>query len=101
MNILLGPFVDASAYAFAPQVIIAPFACLDVIFNAITAPYTLRWQQERLTRTHWFGTGMVALGAVFTSVFAQADNIIYNVHELEAQLFFRPTSLAYLAVEAC
>jgi len=101
MNIFLGPFVDASAYAFAPQVVIAPFACLDVIFNAISAPYTLRWQRERLTRAHIHGTALVFVGACFTSIFAQADNIIYNVYELEAQLFLRPTSLAYLAVELC
>jgi len=69
MNVLLGPLVDASAYAFAPQVIVAPFACLDIIFNAITAPYTLWWQQERLTRAHIYGTALVTVGAVFTSVF--------------------------------
>jgi len=101
MNILLGPLVDTSAYAFAPQVIVAPFACLDIIFNAITAPYTLWWQQERLTRAHIYGTALVTVGAVFTSVFSQADNVIYNVYELEAQLFFRPTSLVYFAVELC
>lgn len=101
MNIFIGPFVDASAYAFAPQVIIAPFACLDVIFNAISAPYTLWWQEERLTRTHIFGTALVAVGAVFTSIFADAHNIIYDVYELEAQLFLRPTSLAYLGSELC
>eukprot|EP00933_Yihiella_yeosuensis_P019869 TRINITY_DN16025_c0_g2_i1.p1 TRINITY_DN16025_c0_g2~~TRINITY_DN16025_c0_g2_i1.p1 ORF type:complete len:406 (-),score=66.26 TRINITY_DN16025_c0_g2_i1:205-1326(-) len=99
MNIAVGPVVDASAYAFAPQVIIAPFACLDVIFNALTAPYTLHWQQEKLTRAHIVGTGFVAFGAVFTSVFAQADNHVYDVYELEAQLFFRPTSMAYLCIE--
>jgi len=99
MNILLGPLVDTSAYAFAPQVIVAPFACLDIIFNAITAPYTLWWQQERLTRAHIYGTAFVTVGAVFTSVFARADNVIYNVYELEAQLFFRPTSLVYIAIE--
>lgn len=101
MNIFIGPFVDASAYAFAPQVIIAPFACLDVIFNAISAPYTLWWQEERLTRTHVFGTSLVAVGAVFTSIFADAHNIIYDVYELEAQLFLRPMSLAYLGSELC
>mmetsp|Transcript_35167 Transcript_35167/g.75857 ORF Transcript_35167/g.75857 Transcript_35167/m.75857 type:complete len:402 (-) Transcript_35167:198-1403(-) len=99
MNILLGPIVDASAYAFAPQVIVAPFACLDVIFNALTAPYTLHWQNEKLTKSHLQGTAMVALGAVFTSVFASADNKVLTVYELEDQLFFRPTSLAYLALE--
>jgi len=99
MNIAFGPLVDASAYAFAPQVIVAPFACLDVIFNAITAPYTLRWQHEKLTRSHVHGTALVFLGAMCTSIFAQADNIIRNVYELEEQLFFRPTSAAYMVVE--
>jgi len=99
MNIAIGPVVDASAYAFAPQVIVAPFACLDVIFNAMTAPYTLHWQNERVTRTHIHGTALVALGAVFTSVFAQVDNKVYSVKELEDQLFFRPTSLIYLLIE--
>lgn len=99
MNIALGPVVDASAYAFAPQVIVAPFACLDVIFNALTAPYTLRWQNERLTRAHISGTAFVAIGAVFTSIFADVDNRVMSVRELEEQLFFRPTSLCYLFVE--
>mmetsp|Transcript_43930 Transcript_43930/g.118496 ORF Transcript_43930/g.118496 Transcript_43930/m.118496 type:complete len:414 (-) Transcript_43930:169-1410(-) len=101
MNILFGPFVDASAYAFAPQVIVAPFACLDVIFNAVTAPYTLRWQQEKLSRSHIYGTAAVFVGAMCTSMFAQADNVIYDVRELEAQLFWRPTSVAYILVELC
>lgn len=99
MNIALGPVVDASAYAFAPQVVVAPFACLDVIFNAITAPLTLRWQNERLTKAHIQGTAMVSVGAIFTSIFAAVDNKIYTVRELEEQLFERPTSLVYLAVE--
>mmetsp|Transcript_36371 Transcript_36371/g.103486 ORF Transcript_36371/g.103486 Transcript_36371/m.103486 type:complete len:412 (+) Transcript_36371:119-1354(+) len=99
MNIALGPVVDASAYAFAPQVIVAPFACLDVIFNALTAPYTLHWQNERLSRNHIRGTALVALGAVFTSVFAAVDNKVYTVRELEEQLFLRPTSFLYMLIE--
>eukprot|EP00929_Paragymnodinium_shiwhaense_P053750 TRINITY_DN26924_c0_g1_i1.p1 TRINITY_DN26924_c0_g1~~TRINITY_DN26924_c0_g1_i1.p1 ORF type:complete len:440 (-),score=101.91 TRINITY_DN26924_c0_g1_i1:155-1474(-) len=99
MNIAVGPIVDASAYAFAPQVIVAPFACLDVIFNALTAPYTLRWQNEKLSKNHLIGTCLVFAGAVATSLFAQADNVILTVYELEEQLFFRPTSVAYLTIE--
>merc|ERR1719230_2138307 len=82
INIFVGPVVDASAYAFAPQVVVAPFACLDVIFNALTAPYTLSWQNERLTTTHLVGTAFVSLGAVMTSLFANVDNKVYNVYEL-------------------
>jgi len=99
MNLFVGPPVDASAYAFAPQVIIAPFACLDLVFNAITAPYTLSWQQEKLTRWHIIGTVLVTVGAACTSIFADTTEVIYNVTELEAQLFFRPTSIAYYLCE--
>jgi len=98
INIAVGPVVDASAYAFAPQVIVAPFACLDVIFNALTAPYTLRWQNEVLTRKHILGTGLVSVGAVLTSVFADAENEVYTIDELEAQLV-RTESVMYMAIE--
>jgi len=98
MNILLGPVVDASAYAFAPQVVIAPFACLDVLFNAFTAPYTLSWQQERLTRVHVLGTAMVSVGACFTSIFGSFSDRIFTVSELEDQLL-QPAALCYYAVE--
>mmetsp|Transcript_89655 Transcript_89655/g.141542 ORF Transcript_89655/g.141542 Transcript_89655/m.141542 type:complete len:424 (-) Transcript_89655:154-1425(-) len=98
INIAVGPVVDASAYAFAPQVIVAPFACLDVIFNALTAPYTLRWQNEVLTKAHLTGCGLVALGAVLTSIFADAENEVFTVYELEAQLI-RPASIFYLGTE--
>mmetsp|Transcript_46525 Transcript_46525/g.92483 ORF Transcript_46525/g.92483 Transcript_46525/m.92483 type:complete len:313 (-) Transcript_46525:146-1084(-) len=101
MNMIVGPVIDAMSYAFAPQVVVAPFACLDVIFNAITAPYTLRWQQERLTRSHICGTALVSAGAVFTSLFAQTRSSVQSVHELEEQLFFRPTSVVYVAIELC
>jgi len=98
INILVGPVVDASAYAFAPQVIVAPFACLDVIFNALTAPYTLKWQNEVLTRVHFLGCGCVTLGASLTSVLADADNEVLNVYQLEAQLL-RPASIIYFSIE--
>jgi hypothetical protein len=98
MNIAVGPVVDASAYAFAPQVIVAPFACLDVIFNALSAPYTLHWQNEVLTKVHVIGSGLVATGAVLSSIFADAENEVYSVSELEHQLL-RPASIIYLSTE--
>mmetsp|Transcript_112954 Transcript_112954/g.319602 ORF Transcript_112954/g.319602 Transcript_112954/m.319602 type:complete len:404 (-) Transcript_112954:171-1382(-) len=98
INIFVGPVVDASAYAFAPQVVIAPFACLDVIFNALTAPYTLHWQHERLTKAHIVGTGLVAMGAVFTAVFGSVHDKVLTVRELEAQLT-KPAGIAYLTIE--
>lgn len=98
INIVVGPIVDASAYAFAPQVIVAPFACLDVIFNALTAPYTLRWQNEVLTKAHMIGCSLVSIGAVLTTIFADAENEVFTVYELERQLI-RPASICYLGTE--
>lgn len=98
INIAVGPVVDASAYAFAPQVVVAPFACLDVIFNALTAPYTLHWQNEVLTSAHISGTALVAVGAIFTSVFGSVTDEVLSVWEIEAQLT-KPASVVYLSVE--
>lgn len=98
INIFVGPVVDASAYAFAPQVVVAPFACLDVIFNALTAPYTLHWQNEVLTAAHIYGTVLVAAGAVFTAVFGSVHDTVLSVYEIEAQLT-KPASLVYLSTE--
>jgi hypothetical protein len=94
----VGPVVDASAYAFAPQVVIAPFACLDVIFNVLIAPYTLHWQNEQLTWVHLAGTGLVATGAVFTAVFGSVTDAVLSVEEIEAALLRAP-SITYLSLE--
>lgn len=98
INVFVGPVVDASAYAFAPQVVVAPFACLDVIFNALTAPYTLAFQDEKLTSVHVAGTVLVSLGAVCTSLFGSVEDRTLNVHELEAQLL-SPRSICYITLE--
>lgn len=99
LNIFVGPVVDAAAYAFAPQVIVAPFACLDVIFNALTAPCTLSWQKEQLSWRHAVGILLVTCGAVATSVFAAADDRVLSVHELEAKLIGRKASLGFFGAE--
>jgi len=101
INIVVGPVVDASAYAFAPQVVVAPLASLDVIINALTAPRILHWQEERLTRSHLLGVLMVSCGAVGTSLFAKREGErsgVMSVYDLEAQLL-RPASVGYLAAE--
>lgn len=69
LNILVGPLVDASAYAFAPQTVIAPFASLDVLLNFLTAPCTLSFQREHLTWMHWVAALMVTGGAASAGVF--------------------------------
>lgn len=99
LNVAVGPLVDASAYAFAPQVVVAPFACLDVLFNMLSAPRTLSWQQERLTGRHVLGTALVAIGASLTAFAGSVNDEQLDVYALEAQLL-RPASLWYMGVES-
>lgn len=98
LNAAVGPIVDASAYAFAPQVVVAPLACLDVVMNALTAPHTLHWQREQLTWAHVVGVILVTAGACITSVFADAADSLRPVQELE-RLLIRPAALAYMGSE--
>mmetsp|Transcript_111354 Transcript_111354/g.311185 ORF Transcript_111354/g.311185 Transcript_111354/m.311185 type:complete len:382 (+) Transcript_111354:81-1226(+) len=99
LNTVVGPVIDASAYAFGPQVVVAPFACLDVIFNALTAPYTLSWQRERLTEAHIAATVLVAVGAVFTAALGSVHDESLSVFDIEQRLL-KPASIVYFGVEA-
>mmetsp|Transcript_27966 Transcript_27966/g.80250 ORF Transcript_27966/g.80250 Transcript_27966/m.80250 type:complete len:397 (+) Transcript_27966:117-1307(+) len=98
LNMFVGPIVDGSAYAFAPQVVVAPFACLDVIFNALSAPYTLSWQHERLTEAHIAATLLVATGAVLTAMLGSVHDDTLSVFEIERRLA-KPESVAYVCIE--
>jgi len=98
LNVLVGPLVDATAYAFAPQTVIAPFASLDVIFNACTAPLTLQWQGERLTWKHLLAALLVTGGASLAAVFGQDESSTLDQFELNRQLL-RWHSLVYFIVE--
>eukprot|EP00420_Gonyaulax_spinifera_P032148 CAMPEP_0197880664 /NCGR_PEP_ID=MMETSP1439-20131203/8396_1 /TAXON_ID=66791 /ORGANISM="Gonyaulax spinifera, Strain CCMP409" /LENGTH=210 /DNA_ID=CAMNT_0043500227 /DNA_START=64 /DNA_END=693 /DNA_ORIENTATION=- len=64
----LGPLLDASAYAMAPQSLIAPLNGLDVVWNTCLAPLTLG---ERVTRTHISGAALVFLGSGLSACFGQ------------------------------
>lgn len=98
LNMVVGPVVDALSYLFAPQVIVAPLACLDVILNALTARWTLRWEGEVLTKAHCVGVLLVTLGAIGTSLAAEASERKWTVYDLEDQLL-RVESLVFLSCE--
>jgi len=97
-NMVVGPLTDACAYGFAPQVIVAPFACLDVIFNMFLAPYTLSWQREHIGRFHIIGTILVAAGACLSASFGSGQAGNFTEDELKRQLLM-PQSLAYMIAE--
>mmetsp|Transcript_81275 Transcript_81275/g.159540 ORF Transcript_81275/g.159540 Transcript_81275/m.159540 type:complete len:319 (+) Transcript_81275:92-1048(+) len=98
LNTVVGPAFDASAYLFAPQIVVAPFASLDVLLNAATAPYTMSYQKEKRTLHTLAATLMVALGATLTAVFGAVHDVVATREELEAKLM-RPLTFVYVAFE--
>ncbi|CAE7203296.1 unnamed protein product [Symbiodinium sp. CCMP2592] len=66
MAMAVGPLCEVSAYAFAPQSLLAPLDGFDVIWNILLAPYTLG---ESLTSSKLLGSGFVFAGAVSAPMF--------------------------------
>lgn len=60
LAMLLGPIVEVSAYAFAPQALLAPLNGFDVVWNLLLAPCTLGEEQ---TPAKIAGTVIVFLGS--------------------------------------
>lgn len=75
LNTAVGPIVDMASYAFAPQSLIAPLGGLDVVWNTLSAPFTLG---ETLTKTVVLGVAMIAGGATGTSFFGNKDDKVYT-----------------------
>lgn len=80
---IIGPLLDISAYAFAPQAMIAPFNGLDVCWTLLSAPFALG---EPVTWKHIVGTLCVALGASFTALFGPGRKDADTVEELLEKL---------------
>mmetsp|Transcript_14404 Transcript_14404/g.36857 ORF Transcript_14404/g.36857 Transcript_14404/m.36857 type:complete len:403 (-) Transcript_14404:86-1294(-) len=92
LNVALGPLLDMSSYAFAPQGIIAPLSGLDVVWNTLSAPCTLG---ESLNATLVFGCFLIASGATATSFFGSHDDKEFSPEMLK-DVFLRWQVLAYL-----
>lgn len=95
MNMLVGPIVDGAAYAFAPQVVVAPFASFDIIFNILTAPFTLN---EEVNRNTVLGTILVFIGAIVSAFAGPNHDSELSLVEFERKLF-RPAGLAYIGCQ--
>eukprot|EP00929_Paragymnodinium_shiwhaense_P031352 TRINITY_DN17580_c0_g1_i2.p1 TRINITY_DN17580_c0_g1~~TRINITY_DN17580_c0_g1_i2.p1 ORF type:complete len:465 (-),score=90.96 TRINITY_DN17580_c0_g1_i2:178-1572(-) len=83
VNTLVGPIVDMAAYSFAPQSLIAPFGGLDVVWNALLAPYILH---EKLTKMRAFGCFLVVVGTSITACFGNHTDSEYTLEYLEDTL---------------
>jgi len=78
--------------------VVAPMSSLDVIFNMLTAPYTLPFQQKKLQREHLLGALLVFIGAVFTSEFGSHSDDAMSVQDFQSKLL-RPIGVMYMGAE--
>lgn len=94
INTLVGPIIDMAAYSFAAQSLIAPFGGLDVVWNALLAPYVL---QEKLTPQRVYGCGLICLGTAMAGAFGSHTDKEYSIESLE-ELLVNFRVLAYFVV---
>jgi len=83
-NTAVGPLIDVSAYSFAPQSLVAPFGGLDVVWNALLAPFILK---EKLTRHRLVGSILVMTGSIGSACFGNQEDPLYTIEYIEATLF--------------
>ncbi|CAL1140611.1 unnamed protein product, partial [Cladocopium goreaui] len=83
-NTAVGPLIDVAAYSFAPQSLVAPFGGLDVVWNALLAPFILK---EKLTRHRLVGSILVMTGSIGSACFGSQEDPLYTIEYIEATLF--------------
>lgn len=83
VNTICGPAIDMAAYSFAPQSLIAPFGGLDVVWNALSAPYLLH---EKLTFRRGMGCFLICAGTAMAGAFGSHDDKTYTIDFLEETL---------------
>mmetsp|Transcript_20803 Transcript_20803/g.58363 ORF Transcript_20803/g.58363 Transcript_20803/m.58363 type:complete len:447 (+) Transcript_20803:119-1459(+) len=83
INTFVGPIVDMAAYSFAAQSLIAPFGGLDVVWNAMLAPYMLK---ETLTPRRVLGCALILLGTVTAGLCGNHEDSEYTIEYLEDTL---------------
>ncbi|CAD7930857.1 unnamed protein product [Amoebophrya sp. A25] len=75
LTTVVGPVLDLGAYMFAPQSMVAPFSGLDVVWNAMLAPFTLG---EKVTTPKAVAIGMVFSGVFSTLFFVRHEEPDYT-----------------------
>mmetsp|Transcript_124530 Transcript_124530/g.248410 ORF Transcript_124530/g.248410 Transcript_124530/m.248410 type:complete len:375 (+) Transcript_124530:67-1191(+) len=90
---LVGPLLDASAFSFAPQSIIAPLVGLDVCWTALLSPIILG---DTLAISHYVGAILVSSGGGLTAVFGPHGAKIKTLEDAQSRLQDWP-ALVYAA----
>lgn len=94
---VFGPLLDAAAYAFAPQALVAPLNSLDLVWNVCTAPFTLG---EQVSPLHIVGTALVTIGSTLSSVFGPHHKEHPTLESVRVT-FSSTAFFVYLIVLAC
>mmetsp|Transcript_60899 Transcript_60899/g.117373 ORF Transcript_60899/g.117373 Transcript_60899/m.117373 type:complete len:502 (-) Transcript_60899:223-1728(-) len=94
---ILGPLIDMGSYAFAPQSIIAPLGALDVVWNTLTAPFTLG---ETLTLRLSLGCCVIVAGALTSSLVGPHDPGDWDLEAMQ-KILLRPAVGYYLVAFTC
>ncbi|CAE7802696.1 unnamed protein product [Symbiodinium sp. CCMP2456] len=80
LNVVVGPILDMSGYAFAPASVVAPFTGFNVIINALVAPLTLG---EQLTPCRCKGIIAVFVTATLSVLFKGTPTPEWSVEDAQ------------------
>jgi len=83
VNTVVGPVIDMGAYSFAAQSLIAPFGGLDVVWNAVLAPYIL---QEKLSQRRMLGCFLIVIGTGCAGAVGSHEDKVYTTEYIEDTL---------------
>lgn len=94
LALLIGPLMEACAYVFAPQSLLAPINGLDLIWNILLSPWVLN---ERLNGSRIAGTILVFLGSVMAPIAGPHESTVLDLDRLR-QIFLSSNFFVYLIV---
>mmetsp|Transcript_62701 Transcript_62701/g.161355 ORF Transcript_62701/g.161355 Transcript_62701/m.161355 type:complete len:421 (+) Transcript_62701:78-1340(+) len=80
VNTAVGPIIDMAAYSFAAQSLIAPFGGLDVVWNALLAPFILN---EKMTFRRGLGCALIVAGTSMAGAFGNHTDSEYTIEYIE------------------
>ena len=80
LNTALGPLFDVCGYAFAPAALIAPFTGVNIVLNAVVAPFTLG---EKLTWRRCLSSVVVSFAATCSIMFRNSHEETWTLERAQ------------------
>lgn len=94
LAMLIGPLMEMTAYAFAPQALLAPINGFDLIWNIFLSPYTLG---EKHSKSTLLGTAVIFVGSVTATLCGPHQSKELSLHDLESH-FLSMRFITYVIV---